>query len=206
INATVRATRAGSEAQLRDAVTLRLATMLSHGTTTAEAKSGYGLTEESELASLRLLKALAADASLPRLVPTLLAAHEIPPEFRENRDEWVRIIAERLVPRVAAEGLARFCDVFCEQGVFTVAESRRILEAARRAGLGLRVHADELALSGGARLAAELRAASADHLLFIGGAGNAPPPPSGAAGPSPPRTPRGVGCPGGPPPGPLRPG
>jgi imidazolonepropionase len=167
INATVRATRAGTTEELRGTVTRRLATMLAHGTTTAEAKSGYGLTEETELASLRLLKTLSSEEALPRLVPTLLAAHEIPPEFRENREEWVRIIAERLVPRVAAEGLARFCDVFCERGVFTVEESRRILQAARRAGLGLRVHADELALSGGARLAAELRAASADHLLFI---------------------------------------
>ena len=168
INATVRATRAGSDEQLRAAVTSRLATMLAHGTTTAEAKSGYGLTEKDEIRALVLLKALQADASLPRLVPTLMAAHEIPPEFRENRAEWVRIVADEIVPRVAREGLARYCDVFCEQGVFTVPESRRILEAACRAGLGLRVHADELALSGGAMLAAELKADSADHLLFIG--------------------------------------
>jgi len=100
-------------------------------------------------------------------VPTLLAAHEVPPEFQADRGEWVRRIAEEIVPAAAREGLARYCDVFCERGVFTVEESRRILEAARRAGLGLRVHADELALSGGARLAAELGAASADHLLFI---------------------------------------
>jgi imidazolonepropionase len=91
----------------------------------------------------------------------------VPPEFRDDRAEWVRVVAEEIVPAAAREGLARFGDVFCEQGVFTVAESRRILEAARRAGLGLRIHADELALSGGARLAAELGAASADHLLFI---------------------------------------
>jgi len=168
INATVRATRAGSDAELRAAVTHRLATMLAHGTTTAEAKSGYGLTEKDEIRALVLLKALQADASLPRLVPTLMAAHEIPPEFRENRAEWVRIVADEIVPRVARENLARYCDVFCEEGVFTVPESRRILEAARRAGLRLRVHADELALSGGAMLAAQLKADSADHLLFIG--------------------------------------
>jgi imidazolonepropionase len=168
IHATVRATRAGTDEQLRAAVTRRLATMLAHGTTTAEAKSGYGLTEKDEIRALVLLKALQTDASLPRLVPTLMAAHEIPPEFRENRAEWVRIVADEIVPRVARENLARYCDVFCEQGVFTVPESRRILEAARRAGLGLRVHADELALSGGAMLAAELKADSADHLLFIG--------------------------------------
>jgi imidazolonepropionase len=170
INTTVRATRAGSDAELRAAVTRRLATMLAHGTTTAEAKSGYGLTEKDEIRALVLLKALQADASLPRLVPTLMAAHEIPPEFRDDRAEWVRIVADEIVPRVAREGLARYCDVFCEQGVFTLPESRRILQAARRAGLGLRVHADELTLSGGAMLAAELKADSADHLLFIGGA------------------------------------
>ncbi len=144
--------------------------MLAHGTTTAEAKSGYGLTEKDEIRALVLLKDLQADPSLPRLVPTLMAAHEIPPEFRDDRAEWVRIVADEIVPRVARENLARYCDVFCEQGVFTVPESRRILEAARRAGLGLRVHADELALSGGAMLAAELKADSADHLLFIGAA------------------------------------
>jgi imidazolonepropionase len=141
--------------------------MLAHGTTTAEAKSGYGLTEKDELAALRLLRTLASNEGLPRIVPTLLAAHEVPPEFQNDRGEWVGLIAERIVPAAAREGLARYCDVFCEKGVFTVEESRRILEAARRAGLGLRVHADELALSGGARLAAELGAASADHLLFI---------------------------------------
>jgi len=167
INATVRATRAGSDAALREAVTARLAAMLAHGTTTVEAKSGYGLTEKDELAALRLLRSLASNARLPRIVPTLLAAHEIPPEFQHDRGEWIRLITERIVPAAAREGLARYGDVFCEKGVFTVEESRRILEAARRAGLGLRVHADELALSGGARLAAELGAASADHLLFI---------------------------------------
>jgi len=167
INATVRATRAGSDAALREAVTARLAAMLAHGTTTVEAKSGYGLTEKDELAALRLLRSLASNARLPRIVPTLLAAHEIPPEFQNDRGEWIRLITARIVPAAAREGLARYGDVFCEKGVFTVEESRRILEAARRAGLGLRVHADELALSGGARLAAELGAASADHLLFI---------------------------------------
>ena len=167
INATVRATRAASDGQLRETVVRRLEAMLAHGTTTAEVKSGYGLTVADEIRALALLQSL-ANERLPRLVPTLLAAHEVPPEFRENRGEWVRIVAEEIVPRVAREGLARFCDVFCEEGVFTVEESRRILQAAREAGLGLRIHADELARSGGAMLAAELRAASADHLLFIG--------------------------------------
>jgi imidazolonepropionase len=167
IAATVAATRAAQDDALRALVAGRLSRMLSCGTTTVETKSGYGLTEEEELRSLRLLAALAGP-DLPRLVPTLLAAHEVPPEYRTRRSEWVRIVAEKLVPRCAEEGLARFCDVFCEEGVFTVEESRRILAAARSAGLGLRIHADELSRSGGALLAAELRADSADHLLCIG--------------------------------------
>ena len=169
ILATVRATRAASDDELASAARRRMETMLAHGTTTAEAKSGYGLTPDDELRSLRILRDLDGP-DLPRVVPTLLAAHEIPPEFRDRREEWVRIVADELVPMAAREKLARFCDVFCEEGVFTVDESRRILAAARRAGLGLRVHADELARSGGALLAAELGAASADHLLFAGDA------------------------------------
>jgi len=168
ILATVRATRAAGDAELRDVVSRRLARMLSLGTTTVEAKSGYGLTAEEEIRSLRLLASLAPEEAMPRLVPTLLGAHEVPPEFRDRRREWVRIVAEELVPRCAREGLARFCDVFCEEGVFTVEESRTILSAARENGLGLRIHADELTQSGGALLAAELRADSADHLLCIG--------------------------------------
>ncbi len=167
INATVRATRAGTDEELASTVRRRLGRMLAHGTTTAEAKSGYGLTTKDEIRALALLRDLGTDPALPRLVPTLLAAHEIPPEHAGNRGEWVRIVAEEIVPRAAADGLARYCDVFCETGVFTVDESRTILEAGRRASMGLRVHADELARSGGAMLAAELRAASADHLLFI---------------------------------------
>jgi imidazolonepropionase len=167
IVATVAATRAAKDEELRSLVAGRLSRMLSCGTTTVEAKSGYGLTAEEELRSLRLLASLASP-DLPRIVPTLLAAHEIPAEYRERRGEWVRIIAEDLVPLCAAERLALFCDVFCEEGVFTVPESRRILEAAKAAGLGIRIHADELFRSGGALLAAELAADSADHLLRIG--------------------------------------
>jgi imidazolonepropionase len=167
IAATVAATRAATDDALRALVARRFGRMLSCGTTTVEAKSGYGLTEEEELRSLRLLASLAGPDH-PRIVPTLLAAHEVPPEYRDRRGEWVRIVAEELVPLCAEEDLARFCDVFCEEGVFTVEESRRILEAARSAGLGLRIHADELSRSGGALLAGELRADSADHLLCIG--------------------------------------
>ena len=168
ILATVRSTRAASDDELLSTVRGRLAAMLRHGVTTVEAKSGYGLTVRDEIRALALLESLGREADLPAVVPTLLAAHEVPPEFRDDRSEWVRIVAGEIVPRAAAEGLARFCDVFCEEGVFTVEESRTILEAGRRAGLGLRVHADELAKSGGTRLAAELGAASADHLLFAG--------------------------------------
>jgi len=171
IVATVRATRAASDETLRSLLRSRLARMLAHGTTTVEAKTGYGLTVEDELRALRLLVEVGgADPELPRVVPTLLAAHEFPPETGrgERRTEWVDAIVSEIIPRAA--GLARFCDVFCEKGVFTVEESRRILTAARAAGMGLRIHADELALSGGSRLAAELRVASADHLLKIGGA------------------------------------
>jgi imidazolonepropionase len=169
ILATVAATRAASDEELSTIVRGRLRRMLAHGTTTVEAKSGYGLTVEDELRALRVLARLGDDPDLPALVPTLLAAHEVPPEFRDRRQEWVRIVAEEIVPRVARERLASFCDVFCEEGVFTVSESRTILDAARRSGLGLRVHADELARSGGTLLAVELAAASADHLLFAGG-------------------------------------
>ena len=167
ILATVRATRAASNEELERLVRERLGRMLSCGTTTSEAKSGYGLTAEEEIRALRLLSTLDS-TDLPRIVPTLLAAHEIPPEFRDDRREWVRIITEKIIPACAREKLAGFCDVFCEEGVFTVNESWLILQAARRAGLGLRIHADELALSGGAKLAAELRADSADHLLHVG--------------------------------------
>ena len=168
ILATVRATRAATDEELTAATVSRLSAMLRHGTTTTEAKSGYGLTPDDEIRSLAVLRALAERDDVPRIVPTLLAAHEVPPEYRDRRGEWVRVVTEEIVPRAARAGLARFCDVFCEEGVFTVEESRTILEAGRRAGLGLRVHADELARSGGTLLAVELGAASADHLLFAG--------------------------------------
>ena len=168
ILSTVRATRAASDEELAGATRKRLARMLSTGTTTVEAKSGYGLTVDSELRALRLLQSFSESPDpAPRIVPTLLAAHEVPPEFTSRRDQWVRVIVEEILRQAAAQRLARFCDVFCDEGAFTVEESRTILEAARRLGLGLRIHADELALSGGARLAAELGAESADHLLRI---------------------------------------
>ncbi|MEP6769120.1 MAG: imidazolonepropionase [Acidobacteriota bacterium] len=165
IRATVAATRAATDEELRLLLHRRLARMRSCGTTTVEAKTGYGLTVSDELRALRLLAGDHGD-TLPRIVPTLLAAHEFPPEGRDRPDEWVEAIVSEVLP--AAVGLAKYCDVFCEEGVFTVAQSRRILTAARTKGLGIRIHADELTRSGGALLAAELSAASADHLLRIG--------------------------------------
>ena len=169
IAATVDATRRAGKEALAAGTLSRLAQMARSGTTTAECKSGYALDVEGEIGALELLREV-RPASPVRIVPTLLAAHAIPPELRSNRKEWVRRIVEEIVPRAGRDRLAEFCDVFCEEGYFTVEESREILAAAARSGLGLRVHADELALSGGARLAAELKAASADHLLFIGDA------------------------------------
>jgi imidazolonepropionase len=137
--------------------------MLRSGTTTIEAKSGYGLDQATELKMLRVLARLNAEGPAT-IVPTLLAAHTVPPEFAARRDEYIRWIAEELVPEVAAAGLARFCDAFCDDHAFTVEESRTVLTAARRHGLGLRVHAEQFRPGTGAALAAELGAATADHL------------------------------------------
>lgn len=166
IRSTVAATRAAPHAALKEATRGRLWRMHRAGTTTAECKSGYALDLPGEIRSLEILRELSGEIPV-HIVATLLAAHEIPPEFRDRRAEWVRVIAEQIIPAAASQRLAEFCDVFCEEGVFTVAESREILSAARRAGLGLRLHAEEFAHSGGALLAAEMRAVSADHLLQI---------------------------------------
>jgi len=166
ILSTVSATRRADSATLLAATLDRLAWMLSCGTTTAEAKSGYGLSLPDELKQLEVLRR-AADAQPIELVATLLAAHEVPLEHRSERARWVDIICDEIVPAVAERGLARCCDVFCERGVFSATESRRVLEAGRRYGLAPRLHADEFADSGGAELAAELGALSADHLMAV---------------------------------------
>ena len=163
---TVHATRNASEEELIAAALPRLAAMLACGTTTAEVKSGYGLDTGSELRQLRAIRTLAMRQPID-LSATFMGAHEIPLEYRSRRDDYIRSIIDEMLPAVAREGLAEWCDVFCERGVFTVEETRRILEAARRLGLGLRVHADELALSGGSAIAADLRAGSADHLIYV---------------------------------------
>ena len=159
IRATVRATRAASEAELLTAAQRYQEWFLRGGTTTIEAKSGYGLSVEAELKILRVVGGL----SPLRCVPTFLGAHEIPDEYQGRRGDYVQLVIHEMLPRVAAERLAEFCDVFCEPSVFPVPEARAILEAARRLGLGLRIHADQFT-EGGAQLAAELGAATADHL------------------------------------------
>jgi imidazolonepropionase len=166
ILSTVKKTRAASEEELFALALPRVEWFLRHGTTTIEAKSGYGLSVEDELKILRVIKRLNGETALD-LVPTCLGAHEIPPEYREAREDYIRLICDDLLPAVAAERLAEYCDVFCESHVFTVEESRRVLLKARELGLGLRIHADQLSRSGGARFAAELRAQSADHLEWI---------------------------------------
>jgi imidazolonepropionase len=160
---TVALTRASSEDELVSEARKHLDWMLRAGTTTAEAKSGYGLERATELRMLRVLARLDAEGPV-RIVPTLLAAHCVPPEFAGRREEYVRWIAEELIPEVAAAGLAKYCDAFCDDHAFTVEESRTVLTAARRQGLRLRVHAEQFRPGTGAALAAELGAATADHL------------------------------------------
>lgn len=170
IVASVSATRAATVGDLRDAMRDRLDEMLACGTTTAEVKSGYGLSTEAEVRSLEAIRD-AASVHPIAVVPTFLGAHEVPIEYRGDRAAYVRLLVEEMIPGVARRKLAAFCDVFCEDGVFSVAESREILRAAARNGFKLRVHADELGWTGGAELAAELGARSADHLLFVSDAG-----------------------------------
>lgn len=140
-----------------------------HGTTTVEAKSGYGLDATSELKILRVLAALRKHARLD-IVPTFMGAHVVPPEFKKRADAYVDLLVHKLVPYVAREGLAEFCDVFCDRGAFTVAQARRILTAARACGLTPRIHAEQTARTSAARLAVELHAASADHLEKVNAA------------------------------------
>jgi imidazolonepropionase len=166
ILATVSATRAADEAELADHGRRWLAEILSHGTTTVEAKSGYGLDLPTELRLLEVAFQLGREGPV-EIVPTFLGAHAVPAEFRSRPDgteAYVRSVLDDQLPGVAAQGRARFCDVFCEIGVFSVDQSRRILEAAAVYGMAPRLHADELQPSGGAELAAEIHAVAADHL------------------------------------------
>jgi imidazolonepropionase len=173
ILSTVAATRAASDQELLAGGRSRLAQMLANGTTTAEAKSGYGLDVATEIRLLDLIGRLEREGPVG-LVPTFLGAHAVPAEYRDRpggTDEYVAHVVRDQLPAVARQGIARFCDVFCEQGVFSADQSRRILLAAADHGLALRIHADELLSSGGAELAAELGCLSADHLAAPSEAG-----------------------------------
>jgi imidazolonepropionase len=163
ILSTVALTRAATEEDLFHAARRHRDWMLRSGTTTIEAKSGYGLERATELRMLRVLARLDAEGPV-RIVPTLLAAHTVPPEFAGRRAEYVRWIADELIPEVAAAGLARYCDAFCDDHAFNVDETRSVLTSARRHGMQLRVHAEQFRPGTGAALAAELGAATADHL------------------------------------------
>jgi imidazolonepropionase len=163
IQATVNATRAAGLEELVGSGERYANWFLRSGTTTIEAKSGYGLTLEDELKILRAIRQLDEQTAL-RYVPTFLGAHAIPAEYKSRRAQYVSLVVDEMLPRVAQEKLAEYCDVFCEENVFTNDDSRKILSAAQRHGLGLRIHADQLSLSGGAKLAAELRTVTADHL------------------------------------------
>lgn len=164
ILSSVRAVRASSDQELLAMTRKHALSALRLGTTTLEIKSGYGLDTDSELRMLRVIGQLRHEVPQD-VVATFLGAHAVPEEFAENPDAYVDLVIHEMIPAVAREGLARFCDVFCEQGVFDTGQSRRILEAARRSGLGLKIHADEVHDLGGAALAADLRVTSAEHLL-----------------------------------------
>jgi imidazolonepropionase len=163
IQSTVNKTRAASIDELFETGRRYADWFLRGGTTTVEAKSGYGLTVEDEIKILRTIRRLDEQTPL-RYVPTFLGAHSIPSEFKSRRDEYISLIIDEMLPRVAAEKLAEYCDVFCEDKVFSNDESWKILSAARCQGMGLRMHADQLSLCGGAKLAGELGAVTADHL------------------------------------------
>ncbi|MBC7670784.1 MAG: imidazolonepropionase, partial [Polaromonas sp.] len=169
IHASVRDLRTRSADELFALAEPRLRALAECGVTTVEVKSGYGLTLPDEIKTLQVIQRLAAVLPM-RIVPTWLGAHEVPLEYRERtngRREYIDLLLHEMLPVIARDGLARFADVFCEPGVFTVAESRTILLAARAAGLGIKLHADELTTGGGAELAGELHATSADHLAAV---------------------------------------
>jgi imidazolonepropionase len=165
ILSTVRGVRAASRAELQERLLVRLDRFLEVGTTTIEAKSGYGLSLADEVKSLEVLASAGAVHPV-EIVPTFLGAHDVPAEFRDRPARYVDLLVEEMLPRVADEHLAEYCDVFTERGFFDLDVSRRILSRARELGLGLRIHADQLSEFGATELAAELGAASADHLEF----------------------------------------
>jgi len=166
ILSTVKATREATEEELCKKASVFLQEMAKQGVTTVECKSGYGLSLEDELKTLRVYQQLAEDHPL-QIVSTFLGAHTIPPEFKDNREAYIDLLIEEMIPAVAEKQLAEFCDIFAEESAFSIEESRRILLSAKAAGLTPKLHADQLTSCGGAELAAELEAASADHLEKI---------------------------------------
>ncbi len=166
ILSSVSATRAATKKELKKAASRRLDTMMKHGTTTVEIKSGYGLSEDAEIKMLEAITELAVE-HFATLRSTFLGAHAFPPEFKDRHSEYIDLLCDRLLPYVAKRKLAQFCDVFCEVGYFSLDESRRILEKARSYGLALKLHSDEFNSIGGTRLAVELEATSVDHLEHI---------------------------------------
>ena len=172
IVSTVKATRECSFIQLRSKAEVFLRQMSNMGVTTVEGKSGYGLDKETELLQLKVMRSLNNDEhKRVDIVSTFLGAHAVPEEYKGRTDEYLDFIISDVLPCVAKNELAEFCDVFCEQGVFSVEQSRRLLQAAKEYGLGLKLHADEIVPLGGAELAAELSAVSADHLLHASDTG-----------------------------------
>jgi len=169
ILSSVRSVRASSEEELFKATLKNARSALKLGTTTVEIKSGYGLDIETELKMLRVIDRIQKETPLD-IVATFLGAHAVPEDYRNNADAFVDLVIKEMLPAVSDQGIARFCDVFCEEGVFSVQQSRRILKAAKEAGLGLKIHADEVHDLGGAGLAAELQTMSAEHLLAAGAA------------------------------------
>lgn len=163
---TVRQTREMQKSKLRSHADRRIDKMLSWGTTTLEVKSGYGLDFKNEVKMLEAAQELKED-SIPDIVVTFLGAHAVPPEHRNDREAYIKILTGELIPYIARRNLAEFCDVFCDDGFFTIEEARAILTVARENGLKLKMHADELSANGGVRLAVELRATSVDHLENI---------------------------------------
>ena len=169
ILSTVRALRRAEPQSLKSRALATLRQFAAYGTTTIEAKSGYGLNSKAEMATLRLQRELHQQHPVD-IISTFLGAHMVPPEFRGRSNAYAEFLIRKLVPRVAIEGLAAFCDVCCDRGAFSVAQARRILTVARACGLTPRVHAEQLARTGGARLAVEIEAASADHLDHVNSA------------------------------------
>lgn len=166
INSSINGVRNATTEELIKAVTKRMDRFLKLGTTTIETKSGYGLNVESELKSLEVLDLVNQNHAID-IIPTFLGAHAIPPEYKNNPDGYVDLICDKMIPAVAEQGIAKYCDVFCEDGYFSVSQSKRIMETAQSLGLIPRLHADEFEDSGAAELAAELGAVSADHLMAV---------------------------------------